>query len=72
MIEDLPALRGAVPEGGAAGEAIGLFEGVGEQVCVWAEGLEGEAGGAPVGGGGVYGRIFGEVLEDEVAGVAAA
>jgi hypothetical protein len=74
--EDLPVARGLLPDGGAAGEAVGLAEGVGEEVGVGmgggAEGDEGEAGGSPACGGGVDGWVFGEHGEDEVAGVAAA
>jgi len=49
-----------------------LAEAVGEEVGVGAELAEGVAGGSPAEGGGVGGRVVGEGLEDEVAGVAAA
>ena len=70
MVEDLPSGGSMLPDGGSAGQAGVLLEGVGEEVGMGAERVDGVVGGDPAGGVGVdeVGLVDGE---DEVAGVAA-
>ena len=75
MVEDLPAAGGELPDGGAAGLAVGLVEGVGDEVGVGI--FQAEAAALvveelPAGGCCVYGWVSCEVVEDEGSGVAAA
>ena len=73
MIEDAPALGGGLPNGGPAGEALRLAQGVGEEESIGTEAAQAVIGALPASGSRVDGRpLLQKRMEDEVSTVAPA